>query len=151
MLMGGACARAYGLVTEEKVSHRKLQSYYKGAPDPISFAECSHYVGDQRRNTMDENDSLGFRLARWMWDARTAAPGPFANLPNELRPTSIAEGLRSARGLLSACGAQCYGAVGRAPRIAPPQPRMMQKLMGITHPCGGAIFARTIPYVTGRG
>jgi hypothetical protein len=38
---------------------------------------------------MDEKDRLD-SMARWMWNARQRRQ-TFRNLPNELRPTSIAE------------------------------------------------------------
>src|SRR5258705_9096368 len=100
---------------------------------------CSRYVGDQRRNTMDENDRLD-SMARWMWDARQRRQ-TFCNLPNELRPTSIAEAY-AAQEVYYRLAESVYGPVAGA-KIATTT-KVMQKLMGITHPCGGAIFARTI-------
>ena len=111
----------------------------RAAPDPISFADALHYVGDQRRNTMDENDRLD-SMARWMWDARQRRH-TFCNLPNELRPTSIAEAY-AAQEVYYRLAEPVYGPVAGA-KIATTT-KVMQKLMGITHPCGGAIFARTI-------
>jgi 2-keto-4-pentenoate hydratase len=53
-------------------------------------------------------------MAQWMWQARQRRL-PYRNLPDELRPAKIAT-----------------------------MTKVMQKLMGINHPCGGAIFSRTI-------
>src|SRR5260370_7078945 len=89
---------------------------------------------------MDENDRLD-SMARWMWDARQRRQ-TFCNLPNELRPTSIAEAY-AAQEVYYRLAEPVYGAVARA-KIATTT-KVMQKLMGITHPCGRAIFARTIP------
>ena len=88
---------------------------------------------------MDEKDRLD-SMARWMWDARQRRQ-TFCNLPNELRPTSIAEAY-AAQEVYYRLAEPVYGAVAGA-KIATTT-KVMQKLMGITHPCGGAIFARTI-------
>ncbi len=88
---------------------------------------------------MDENDRLD-SMARWMWDARQRRQ-TFCNLPNELRPTSIAEAY-AAQEVYYRLAESVYGPVAGA-KIATTT-KVMQKLMGITHPCGGAIFARTI-------
>jgi 2-keto-4-pentenoate hydratase len=79
-------------------------------------------------------------MARWMWDAR-ARRQPYRNLPDELRPASIAEAY-AAQEAYYRLAEPVYGAVGGA-KIATTT-KVMQQLMGITHPCGGAIFARTI-------
>lgn len=79
-------------------------------------------------------------MARWMWDARQRRES-YRNLPEELRPASIAEAY-AAQELYYRLAEPVYGAVGGA-KIATTT-RVMQQLMGITHPCGGAIFARTI-------
>jgi 2-keto-4-pentenoate hydratase len=88
---------------------------------------------------MDENDRLD-SMARWMWNARQRRQ-TFCNLPNELRPTSIAEAY-AAQEVYYRLAEPVYGPVAGA-KIATTT-KVMQKLMGITHPCGGAIFARTI-------
>src|SRR5438876_10673551 len=88
---------------------------------------------------MDENDRLD-SMARWMWDARQRRQ-TFCNLPDELRPTSIAEAYAAQEGYYR-LAEPVYGRVAGA-KIATTT-KVMQKLMGITHPCGGAIFARTI-------
>ncbi|HEX8827918.1 MAG TPA: fumarylacetoacetate hydrolase family protein [Xanthobacteraceae bacterium] len=75
-----------------------------------------------------------------MWDARTRRL-PYRNLPDELRPASIAEAY-AAQEAYYRLAAATYGAVGGA-KIATTT-KVMQQLMGIDHPCGGAIFARTI-------
>jgi len=79
-------------------------------------------------------------MARWMWDAR-ARRLPYRNLPGELRPASIAEAYAAQEAYYRLAEA-AYGAVGGA-KIATTT-KVMQQLMGIDHPCGGAIFARTV-------
>ena len=79
-------------------------------------------------------------MARWMWDARRRRL-PYRNLPDELRPASIAEAY-AAQEAYYRLAEPVYGAVGGA-KIATTT-KVMQRLMGIDHPCGGAIFARTI-------
>ena len=97
---------------------------------------------------LDENESgksvaTNIRLnamARWMWDARQQGL-PYRNLPDELRPATIAEAY-AAQEVYYQLAEPRYGTVGGA-KIATTT-KVMQQLMGITHPCGGAIFARTI-------
>src|SRR5580700_8166833 len=79
-------------------------------------------------------------MARWMWDARQRRQ-PYRNLPDELRPGSIDEAY-SAQEFYYRLAEPVYGPVGGA-KIATTT-KVMQQLMGITHACGGAIFARTI-------
>ena len=79
-------------------------------------------------------------MARWMWEARQRRL-PYRNLPDELRPKSIAEAY-AAQEAYYQLAEPTYGAVAGA-KIATTT-KVMQQLMGITHPCGGAIFARTI-------
>ena len=79
-------------------------------------------------------------MARWMWDARQRRL-PYRNLPDELRPASIAEAY-AAQEAYYRLAEPVYGAVGGA-KIATTT-KVMQRLMGVDHPCGGAIFARTI-------
>src|ERR1700691_4942754 len=79
-------------------------------------------------------------MAQWLWDARCRHL-PYRNLPDELRPASIAEAY-GAQEAYDRLAEPLYGAVGGA-KIATTT-KVMQQLMGITHPCGGAIFARTI-------
>jgi 2-keto-4-pentenoate hydratase len=79
-------------------------------------------------------------MARWMWDARRRRL-PYRNLPDQLRPASIAEAY-AAQEAYYRLAEPVYGAVGGAKIATTTQ--VMQRLMGITHPCGGAIFARTI-------
>jgi 2-keto-4-pentenoate hydratase len=87
-----------------------------------------------------ENSDRVNAMARWMWEAR-AQRQPYRNLPDELRPASIAEAY-AAQEAYYRLAAPVYGAVGGA-KIATTT-KVMQQLMGITHPCGGAIFTRTI-------
>jgi 2-keto-4-pentenoate hydratase len=89
--------------------------------------------------SLDPNDCPS-AMARWMWDARTHRL-PYRNLPGELRPGSIAEAY-AAQEVYYRLAEASYGAVGGA-KIATTT-KVMQQLMGIDHPCGGAIFARTI-------
>jgi 2-keto-4-pentenoate hydratase len=80
------------------------------------------------------------QMAQWMWDARQRRL-PYANLPDNLAPASIAEAY-GAQEIYYRLAEPVYGAVGGA-KIATTT-KVMQKLMGINHACGGAIFARTI-------
>jgi 2-keto-4-pentenoate hydratase len=79
-------------------------------------------------------------MAQWMWDARRRRE-TYRNLPEDLRPASIAEAY-TAQEAYYRLAELVYGAVGGA-KIATTT-KVMQRLMGIDHPCGGAIFARTI-------
>ena len=88
---------------------------------------------------MSDSDRLG-PMARWMWDARVRRL-PYRNLPDELRPASVAEAY-AAQEVYYRLAEPIYGAVAGA-KIATTT-KVMQQLMGIDHPCGGAIFARTI-------
>jgi 2-keto-4-pentenoate hydratase len=96
-------------------------------------------VSATERQAMDNGDRVT-AMARWMWDARRRRL-PYRNLPDELRPASIAEAY-AAQEAYYRLAEPSYGAVGGA-KIATTT-KVMQQLMGITHPCGGAIFARTI-------
>ncbi len=88
---------------------------------------------------MNKSDRLS-AMAQCMWDARQQRL-PYRNLPDELRPASIAEAY-AAQEAYYRLAEPVYGAVAGA-KIATTT-KVMQQLMGITHPCGGAIFARTI-------
>ncbi len=88
---------------------------------------------------MDSNDRLN-AMARRMWDARVGRQS-YQNLQGELRPASIAEAY-AAQEAYYRLAEPVYGAVAGA-KIATTT-KVMQRLMGIDHPCGGAIFARTI-------
>jgi len=81
-------------------------------------------------------------MAQWMWDAR-ARRLPYRNLPDDLKPASLAEAY-AAQEAYYRLAEPVYGAVCGA-KIATTT-KVMQELMGIDHPCGGAIFARTIHY-----
>lgn len=78
--------------------------------------------------------------ARRMWDARIARQ-PFANLPEAARPLSIEEAY-DAQEAYWRLAEPVYGPVAGV-KVATTT-RVMQQLMGISHPCGGAIFAKTI-------
>jgi 2-keto-4-pentenoate hydratase len=93
----------------------------------------------RKEKAMDRSDRLD-AMARWMWDARQRRQ-PYRNLPEELRPASIAEAY-GAQEVYYRLAEPVYGPVGGA-KIATTT-RVMQQLMGITHPCGGAVFTRTI-------
>src|SRR5580658_6858991 len=80
------------------------------------------------------------QMAQWMWEARQRRL-PYANLPDNLTPASIAEAY-AAQETYYRLAQPVYGAVGGA-KIATTT-KVMQKLMGINHACGGAIFSRTI-------
>ena len=79
-------------------------------------------------------------MARHMWDARRARQ-KYGNLPENLKPGSIAEAYR-AQEVYYRLAEPVYGPVGGV-KVATTT-KVMQELMGITHPCGGAIFQRTI-------
>ena len=79
-------------------------------------------------------------MAQHMWDARRAR-GKYANLPADLTPGSIAEAY-AAQEVYHRLAEPTYGPVAGV-KVATTT-KVMQELMGITHPCGGAIFARTI-------
>ena len=88
---------------------------------------------------MDNNTRID-AMAQWLWDARRRRL-PYRNLPGDLRPASIAEAY-AAQEAYYRLAEPVYGAVAGA-KIATTT-KVMQQLMGITHPCGGAIFAWTI-------
>jgi 2-keto-4-pentenoate hydratase len=88
---------------------------------------------------MDSSDRLN-AMAQWMWGARCRRRS-YANLPGDLRPGSIAEAY-AAQEAYYRLAEPVYGPVAGA-KIATTT-KVMQRLMGIDHPCGGAIFARTI-------
>jgi 2-keto-4-pentenoate hydratase len=79
-------------------------------------------------------------MARHMWDARRARQN-YSNLPEALKPGSIAEAYRAQEAYYR-LAEPVYGSVGGV-KVATTT-KVMQQLMGITHPCGGAIFQRTI-------
>jgi len=79
-------------------------------------------------------------MAQHMWDARRARRN-YANLPDDLKPASIAEAYQ-AQEVYYRLAEPVYGPLGGV-KVAVAT-KVMQQLMGITHPCGGAIFARTI-------
>jgi 2-keto-4-pentenoate hydratase len=85
---------------------------------------------------MDRLDAM----ARHMWDARRGGRN-YTNLPDTLKPATIAEAYQ-AQEVYHRLAEPVYGpVVGVKVAVAT---KVMQQLMGITHPCGGAIFARTI-------
>ena len=78
-------------------------------------------------------------MARHMWDARRAR-AKHANLPDDLKPSRSPK--RIGAGIYHRLAEPVYGPVGGV-KVATTT-KVMQELMGITHPCGGAIFAKTI-------
>lgn len=78
--------------------------------------------------------------ARRMWNARIARQ-PYENLPESAGPLSIEEAYEAQEAYWRLAEA-VYGPVAGV-KVATTT-KVMQQLMGITHPCGGAIFARTI-------
>jgi 2-keto-4-pentenoate hydratase len=79
-------------------------------------------------------------MAEWQWQARQRRL-PYRNLPDELRPASIAQAY-AAQEAYYRLAEPTYGRVAGA-KIATTT-KVMQRLMGIDHPCGGAIFSHTI-------
>src|ERR1044072_5309511 len=79
-------------------------------------------------------------MAQHMWEARRGRKN-YSNLPDALKPATIAEAYR-AQEVYHRLAAPVYGPIAGV-KVAVAT-KVMQQLMGITHPCGGAIFARTI-------
>jgi 2-keto-4-pentenoate hydratase len=79
-------------------------------------------------------------MARHMWDARRSRQ-KYSNIPDALKPASIAEAYQAQEAYYR-LAEPVYGPVAGV-KVATTT-KVMQDLMGITHPCGGAIFARTI-------
>jgi 2-keto-4-pentenoate hydratase len=79
-------------------------------------------------------------MAQHMWDARRARQR-YGNLPKDLHPASIAEAYQ-AQDVYYRLAEPVFGSVAGV-KVATTT-KVMQELMGITHPCGGAIFAKTI-------
>jgi 2-keto-4-pentenoate hydratase len=78
--------------------------------------------------------------ARRMWEARVARQ-PYANLPDPVAPGSIEEAYEAQEAYWR-LAEPVYGPVAGV-KVATTT-KVMQQLMGIMHPCGGAIFAHTI-------
>jgi 2-keto-4-pentenoate hydratase len=89
--------------------------------------------------TMTEDPRLE-AMAQSMWEARQRRL-PYRNLPDDLRPASIAEAY-AAQEAYYRLAEPTLGPVAGA-KIATTT-KVMQALMGIDHPCGGAVFGRTI-------
>ncbi len=85
-------------------------------------------------------------MARFMWDARQGRE-TYRNLPEELRPASLGEAY-AAQEVYHRLAEPVYGGLAGA-KIATTT-KIMQRLMGISHPCAGAIFARTIHTLPAR-
>lgn len=79
-------------------------------------------------------------MADFMWQARRRRE-TYRNLPADLAPRDLAEAYAGQEAYY-ALAEPTYGPVAGA-KIATTT-RVMQELMGITHPCAGAIFARSI-------
>jgi 2-keto-4-pentenoate hydratase len=89
---------------------------------------------------MIDNSAHVEAMAQWIWEARQRRL-TYSNLPDDLRPTSIAQAY-AAQEAYYRLAESTYGPVAGA-KIATTT-KVMQALMGIDHPCGGAIFSRTI-------
>lgn len=79
-------------------------------------------------------------MARHMWEARRAR-AKYANIPDALKPASIAQAYQAQEAYYR-LAEQVYGPVAGV-KVATTT-KVMQQLMGIDHPCGGAIFRNTI-------
>jgi 2-keto-4-pentenoate hydratase len=79
-------------------------------------------------------------MARHMWDARRARQ-KYGNIPDALKPGSIAEAYQAQEAYYR-LAEPVYGPVAGV-KVATTT-KVMQQLMGIDHPCGGAIFQHTI-------
>jgi len=79
-------------------------------------------------------------MAEFLWRARQAREA-YRNLPAELTPADFSEAYEGQEAYYR-LAEPVYGPVAGA-KIATTT-KVMQELMGIPHPCGGAIFARTI-------
>lgn len=79
-------------------------------------------------------------IARHMWDARCKRRN-YANLPVSLKPISVREAY-AAQEQYWRLAEPIYGPIAGV-KVATTT-KVMQQLMGITHPCGGAIFSKTI-------
>ncbi len=79
-------------------------------------------------------------MAEYLWRARVKRE-PYHNLPPELTPANFREAYEGQEAYYR-LAEPFYGPVAGA-KIATTT-KVMQELMGIPHPCGGAIFARTI-------
>ncbi len=80
------------------------------------------------------------RAGEYMWQERRAG-ADFRNLPPELRPESLEEAY-AGQAAFHALAMPVHGPIGGW-KIATTT-RVMQELMGIPHPCAGAIFQRRI-------
>jgi 2-keto-4-pentenoate hydratase len=78
--------------------------------------------------------------AQFLWEAHRARRA-YRNLPPELAPADTREAY-AAQAAFHALAAPARGAVAGM-KIATTT-KVMQELMGIDHPCGGGIFAKTI-------
>ena len=79
-------------------------------------------------------------MARHMWDARRARQ-KYSNIPDALKPASIAEAYQAQEAYYR-LAEPVYGPVAGV-KVATTT-KVMQQLMGIDHPCGGAIFQKTV-------
>lgn len=86
------------------------------------------------------NDARARAMAETLWAARQRRE-TYRNLPVDLAPRDVAEAYAGQEAYCR-LAEPVYGPVAGA-KIATTT-KVMQELMGIGHPCGGAIFARTI-------
>lgn len=80
------------------------------------------------------------RAGDYMWRSRREGAA-YANLPEELRPADVAEAYQ-AQAAFHRLAVPLHGAIGGW-KIATTT-KVMQELMGIDHPCAGAIFESRI-------
>ena len=85
-------------------------------------------------------DTRAESMARFMWEARRERRR-YENLPDSLAPASIDEAY-AAQEAYWRLAEPVHGPVAGV-KVATTT-KVMQRLMGIAHPCGGAIFAKTI-------
>ena len=81
-----------------------------------------------------------------MWDARRTRQ-KYTNLPDSLKPTSIHEAY-AAQEEYWRLAEPVYGPIAGV-KVATTT-KVMQQLMGISHPCAGAIFSKTIHHSPAR-
>lgn len=99
-----------------------------------------HGITNAMPTTRETMNTAAQSNARRMWDARVARQ-PYANLPDSAAPLSLDEAYEAQEAYWR-LAEPVYGPVAGV-KVATTT-RVMQQLMGIAHPCGGAIFAKTI-------
>ena len=92
-------------------------------------------------------DTRAESIGRYMWNARGMRQ-KYENLPDPLTPTSISEAY-AAQDAYWRLAEPVYGTVAGV-KVAMTT-KVMQQMMGITQPLGGAIFSKTIRFRTETG